>query len=209
MTGCNLGTANWVYMTQKHNKTAAVYKNIVPLHTEISISSDRKDSKGMFDFTAIDFETAAGYIPCSLGIAVVRENEVVHVENHLIKPICYPYFQWYAQKIHGIHKEDVADAPTFDILWPQIEKYFNHTMLIAHNAAFDINVLRRTLAHYKIPRPQARYMCSYILAKQAWRNNHKFSLDYLCNQEMIELNHHHSDSDAQACAKLLLKEAEV
>lgn len=163
----------------------------------------------MFDFTAIDFETAAGYVPCSIGIATVRNNEVTNVENHLIKPICFPYFQWYAQKIHGIHKEDVEDAPTFDVLWPQIEHHFQHTMLIAHNAAFDINVLRRTLAHYKIPRPTARYMCSYILAKQTWRGNQKFSLDYLSAQENIQLNHHHSDSDAEACARLLLREAEV
>lgn len=163
----------------------------------------------MLDFTAIDFETASGYIPCSIGIAVVRNNQVVSVENHLIKPICYPYFQWYAQKIHGIHKEDVADAPTFDVLWKDIEKHFSHTMLIAHNAAFDINVLRKTLAHYKIPRPQAKYMCSYILAKKAWNGNQKFSLDFLSQQEHIQLNHHHSDSDAEACARLLLREAEI
>lgn len=163
----------------------------------------------MFDFTAIDFETAVGYIPCSIGIAIVRNNEVVNVENHLIKPICYPYFQWYAQKIHGIHKEDVENAPTFDILWEKIKHYFDNTMLVAHNASFDMNVLRRTLAHYKIPRPQARYMCSYILAKKTWKNNQKFSLDFLAEQENIELNHHHSDSDAYACAKLLLREAEV
>lgn len=163
----------------------------------------------MFDFTAIDFEAAAGYMPCSIGIAVVKDSKVVEVENHLIKPICFPYFQWYAQKIHGIHEQDVADQPTFDKLWPKIEKYFADTMIIAHNAAFDINVLRKTLAHYKISRPQARYMCSYVLARKVWNNNQKYSLDFLCSQEKIELNHHHSDSDALACAKLLLREAEI
>ncbi len=163
----------------------------------------------MFDFTAIDFESATGYIPCSIGIAVVRNNEIVNVENHLIKPICFPYFQWYAQKIHGIHEKDVANAPTFDVLWPQIEQYFSDTMLIAHNAAFDINVLRKTLCHYKIPKPQARYMCSYILARKVWKDNQKYSLDFLSEQENIQLNHHHSDSDALACAKLFLREAEI
>ncbi|MGP1515378.1 MAG: 3'-5' exonuclease [Bacteroidales bacterium] len=163
----------------------------------------------MFDFTAIDFETATGYIPCSLGIAVVKDSNVVSVENYLIKPICYPYFQWFAQKIHGITKEDVKDAPTFDELWPRIAHFFTDTMLIAHNASFDMNVLRKTLLYYHIPKPKARYMCSYILAKKTWKDNQKFSLDFLSEQEKIELNHHHSDSDAYACAKLLLREAEV
>ncbi|MBP3253099.1 MAG: 3'-5' exonuclease [Bacteroidales bacterium] len=163
----------------------------------------------MFSFTAVDFETAAGYIPCSVGIAVVEDNKITEVRTELIKPICFPYFHWYAQRIHGIYKQDVENAPTFEELWPEIKHYFSDTMLIAHNAAFDINVLRRTLAHYQLPRPYARYMCSYILAKKTWKNNAKFSLDFLSNQENIPLNHHHADSDAAACAMLLLREAEV
>lgn len=163
----------------------------------------------MFSFTTIDFETAEGYIPCSIGIAVVEDNKVVKVDNKLIKPICYPHFNWFAQRIHGIHKEDVKDAPTFAEIWNDLLPLLNNTMILAHNAAFDINVLRKTLAYYKIAKPNARYMCTYILARKTWENNQKFSLDFLCNQEHISLNHHHSDSDAQACAKLFLREAEV
>ncbi len=163
----------------------------------------------MFSFTAIDFETATDYIPCSIGIALVRDNKIIKVINRLIKPICYPYFHYYAQKIHGIHKEDVANEPTFDLIWPEISPYFEDTMIVAHNAAFDINVLRKTLAYYHLQRPKARYMCTYIIAKKTWRESKKFSLDYLSNQEHIQLDHHHSDSDAQACAKLLIKEAEI
>lgn len=163
----------------------------------------------MFSFTAIDFETATNYIPCSIGIVVVKDNDITEVINRFIKPICFPYFHYYAQRIHGIHKEDVANKPTFDVVWSEISKYFDNTIIIAHNAAFDINVLRKTLNHYNIPRPVARYMCTYLLARKTWKNSTKFSLDYLSNQEHITLNHHHSDSDAEACAKLFLREAEI
>ena len=138
----------------------------------------------MFDFVAIDFETATNYIPCSLGIAVVKQSQVVEVRNWLIKPICFPYFHFYAQKIHGIHKEDVENEPTFDLIWNEVEPYLEDTIIAAHNASFD------------------------ILAKKVWKESTKYSLDFLSNQEHIELNHHHSDSDAEACAKLLIKEAE-
>jgi DNA polymerase-3 subunit epsilon len=162
----------------------------------------------VFDFVAIDFETATNYIPCSLGIAVVKQSQIVEVRNWLIKPICFPYFHFYAQKIHGIHKEDVENEPTFDLLWNEIEPYLQNTIIVAHNANFDVNVLRKTLFHYHIPKPKSRYLCTYVLARFVWKESKKFSLDFLSNQEHIELNHHHSDSDAEACARLLLKEAE-
>ncbi|MBR1769334.1 MAG: 3'-5' exonuclease [Bacteroidales bacterium] len=162
----------------------------------------------MFSFTAIDFETAHMYFPCSLGVARVEDNKITEVRNWLIKPICYPYFHYYAQKIHGIHKEDVANEPTFDMIWNEIKPYLDGTMLLAHNASFDINVLRKTLKYYRLSKPDSKYMCTYVLSRDVWKESKKFSLDYLCNLEHIELNHHHSDSDAAACAELFLKEAE-
>lgn len=163
----------------------------------------------MFDFVAIDFETADNYIPCSLGLAVVRQSQIVETRSWLIKPICYPYFHFYAQKIHGIHKEDVAFEPEFDELWSEMSPYLESQILVAHNASFDINVLRKTLRHYKLPIPSARYYCSYQIARLTWPESPKYSLDYLCNQIGFEFCHHKADADAEACAKVLLKEAEV
>lgn len=162
----------------------------------------------MFSFTAIDFEVADKWWPCSLGLAKVVDSAVVEVRNWLIKPVCYPHFQFYAQKIHGIYKEDVADKPTFDLIWDEVKPYLDGTMLLAHGAASDIKVLRETLKKYRIKKPDSRYMCTYVLARDIWKENRKFSLDYLCEMEHISLNHHHSDSDAEACAGLFLLEAE-
>lgn len=163
----------------------------------------------MFDFVAIDFETADKYIPCSLGIAVVKNSEITETHNWLIKPICYPYFHFYAQKIHGIHKKDVEFSPEFDKLWEEVRPYLDNQILIAHNASFDINVLRKTLRHYKMELPTARYFCTYQIARLVWADSPKYSLDYLCHNFGFEFQHHKSDADAVGCAKLLLKEAEV
>lgn len=163
----------------------------------------------MFDFVAIDFETADTYKPCSLGIAMVKSSEVVLVKHWYIKPICYPYFHFYAQKVHGIHKEDVKNEPEFDELWHEVEPYIRDRIIIAHNASFDLAVLRKTLKHYKLQVPQLYYYCTQRIAKKAWPNNKKSSLDYLCKQENIELDHHRADSDARACAELFIREMEV
>lgn len=162
----------------------------------------------MFDFVALDFETADKYIPCSLGLAVVSNSQIVEKRNWLIKPICYPYFHYYAQRIHGIHKDDVKFEPEFDELWNEIKPYLESQVLVAHNASFDINVLRKTLRHYKLEIPSARYYCTYQIARLVWQQSPKFSLDYLCNEMGFEFAHHKADSDAEACARLLLHEAE-
>lgn len=162
----------------------------------------------MFDFVALDFETADKYIPCSLGLAVVSNSQIVEKRNWLIKPICYPYFHYYAQRIHGIHKDDVKFEPEFDELWNEIKPYLESQVLVAHNASFDINVLRKTLRHYKLEIPPARYYCTYQIARLVWQQSPKFSLDYLCNEMGFEFSHHKADSDAEACARLLLHEAE-
>lgn len=165
----------------------------------------------MFTFTAIDFETALRYYPCSIGIALVENNQLVEVTNRLIKPVCYPYFERYAQSIHHIHKEDVENEPLFKSIYNDILPKLQNKIIVAHNAAFDINVLRFIMRYYNFNPEElnAHYLCTYLLSRKVWPDNGKFSLDYLSNQHNIQLNHHHSDSDAQACALLLLKEAET
>jgi len=166
-------------------------------------------SNTCFDFVAIDFETAHRYIPCSLGLAVVRNSQIVEVKNWLIKPMCFPYFHFYAQKIHGIHRKDVENEPPFNELWKEIMPYLEGNVLVAHNAVFDVNVLRKTLLYYHLPKPKSRYFCSYQIARKVWSEQTKFSLDVLCEQHNIALERHKAEQDAIACAKIFMKELEV
>jgi len=163
----------------------------------------------MIDFVAIDFETADINCPCSLGVAVVRDSKIVLVKQWLIKPSCYPYFHFYAQKIHGIHKEDVKFEPEFDELWHEIKPYIENQTLVAHNASFDMSILRKTLDFYEIEHPKFSHFCTYQIARLAWKDYKKYSLDFLCEKENIDFKHHNADSDAYACARLLLREMEV
>ena len=59
----------------------------------------------MIDFVALDFETADPTHPCSLGIAVVEDSQITLVKHWLIKPACYPYFHFYAQKFMALRKK--------------------------------------------------------------------------------------------------------
>lgn len=98
-----------------------------------------------YDFIAIDFETANSYYDsaCSIGIAAMRGGKVVDKFYSLIKP--FGKFSSQNIAIHGITPEDVKSAPLATDLLEAIQPYFSpHWPIVAHNAYFDISVLRNS-----------------------------------------------------------------
>ena len=45
-------------------------------------------------------------------------------------------------KIHGIHEEMLADQPYIDIVLRVFHRFCDETVLVAHNAAFDMRMLQ-------------------------------------------------------------------
>ncbi|KGE84809.1 MAG: exonuclease domain-containing protein [bacterium] len=157
-------------------------------------------------FLAIDFETANSQrnSPCEIGLVVVEDFEIVDQQAFLIRPRDN-YFDFYNTEIHGIDESMVENEPEFDIIYDKLEKYFEHYPIIAHNAAFDISVLRHTLDLYKIDYPETQYACTYQMSKQISKELLSFRLDYLCDYYEIELDHHRALSDASGCAQLAIQ----
>ncbi len=163
------------------------------------------------DFVTIDFETATPQrdSPCEVGVTVVRNKRIVETRSWLIKPLYYPNFNSFNVAVHGIRPFDVKDQPDFRELWPVLKPYLDGQFLIAHNASFDMSVLRKTLATYNIPVPEARYSCSLKFSKNIWKGMNKYDLKTLCNMHRIDFLHHRAASDAHACAALSLKAIEL
>jgi DNA polymerase III subunit epsilon len=120
-------------------------------------------------FLALDFETATSEptSACEIGVALVEGGRVTSSAGWLIKPPQWPYFQAMNVQVHGIRPADVAQSPTFAALWPELQRWFAAApTLIAHNAAFDMKVLRASLAHSKLPVPNTQYACSVQFARR-------------------------------------------
>ena len=162
------------------------------------------------DFLALDFETATPQwnSPCELGIAVVRDGVVKEVRNWLIKPASWPYFSPWNVAVHGIRPADVAGSPTFDEIWEEVGPLMQQSTIVAHNASFDMGVLRGTLASYRIQHPLFQYFCSVSLAKRIWPHMPKFDLKTLCTRHSIPLVHHRAGNDAEATARLVIRAGE-
>lgn len=154
---------------------------------------------------AIDFETANPQrnSACSIGIAIADDDGSITCHHFYIRPEpCY--FGGIQMGIHGITPNDVANAPTLPELWPQIWPLIDGALVIAHNAPFDMSVLRASLAGQG-----GDFSFSYIdtcaMAKDMlpMLSNHK--LNNLCDYFNIELDHHRADSDARATLELFFR----
>ncbi|MGB3618171.1 MAG: exonuclease domain-containing protein [Catalinimonas sp.] len=162
------------------------------------------------NFLALDFETASARRDsiCEVGIAHVANGEVVETRAWHVRPEPN-YFAWQNTRIHGIDAAMVADAPTFGELWREIGPRFDGCTLIAHNASFDLSVLRHGLQGYGQPFPTLRYACTVQLARRAWPGQPSYSLGKIAPWLGIDLQHHSAASDARAAALLVLRAAEA
>lgn len=161
------------------------------------------------DFVALDFETAnssRGSV-CSIGLVEYEKGKLKKEYYRLVKPK-QNYFAGINVSIHGITKDDVADAPEFDVLWEsEIRELLEGKFLVAHNAQFDMSVLRAVLDQYNLPYPMLAYNCTVNISKKTWALP-RYKLNIVSDYLGIELDHHHALDDARASAEILLKAAE-
>jgi DNA polymerase-3 subunit epsilon len=155
------------------------------------------------DFVAIDFETATGSYEsaCSLGIAVVQGLQVTETWYGLLQPPQNRYEEGNV-RIHGITPAQTADAPTLDQVWPQISRFFEGNLVVAHNARFDTSVLRSSL-HQSDSIPNFKWADTVQMVKNIVPGRH--GLDACCAYFGISLEHHHNAlDDAVACANVAI-----
>ncbi|MDR1584293.1 MAG: 3'-5' exonuclease [Prevotellaceae bacterium] len=162
---------------------------------------------GRLDFVAIDFETGMQKLESAVSVGLVKfinNQEVDHYYSLIRPPRLYirPDFT----EIHGITVEDVCDAPSFVDLWEKdIRPFIKGLPLAAHNALFDMGVLRAVLAHYDIPEPKLRCYCSLKSARKVWPDFKSHALTALARQFKITYDAHNALADARTCGIILLR----
>lgn len=155
-------------------------------------------------FTAIDFETANSNRAsiCSVGLAVVEGGKIIRRVRQLIRPQP-PVFSSFNISIHGITKQDVADAPVFAEYWATLRSNIQGP-LVAHNAGFDMSCLCRALDQSKMPYPEIDCYCTLVLSRLAWPHRSSYKLPRVAQSLGITFQHHDAEEDAAACALILL-----
>ncbi len=159
-------------------------------------------------FVAIDFETAdcGSDSACAVALIRVEGTEIVARQSCLIRPP-RPYFQF--TYIHGINWSHVKEKPAFAELWPGFAGILDGAaFLAAHNAPFDRNVLRTCCDVANLPMPIQPFVCTVQLARKTW-GLRRAKLPDVCAYLGLPLKHHDADSDAEACARIVIAAKKV
>lgn len=139
----------------------------------------------------------------AIGITVIEEGMIVDSFFSLVDP--ETHFDYFNTRLTGISAQTVIGAPNFAELWEQIEPLMSSGILVAHNAVFDMGVLKKCLHDYGIGwKSTAKYICT-VQAGRRLLPEISHSLNVMCDYYGISLDHHQAASDSNACAKILLR----
>lgn len=156
----------------------------------------------MKDFAAIDFETANSERSsvCSVGVVIVKNNEIVDSFYSLINPEPN-YYNYWCTKVHGLTNQDTDDAPIFPEVWKQIAPLIEGLPLVAHNSPFDESCLKAVFRVYQMDYPDYKFYDTLSTVRRTMKGleNHQLhTVAAVCGYQLD--NHHHALADAEACA---------
>ncbi len=153
---------------------------------------------------AIDFETAnyAANSACALGIVSIENGKITKKGYRLIRP---PRMSFMFSYLHGISWSDVKNEDNFANVWNDFQEFWTGAnYFVAHNAAFDRNVLSACCTSSGRAPPRVPFICTVRIARAHW-NFRPANLANVCNELGIALKHHDAASDALACATIAVR----
>ena len=163
------------------------------------------------DFTAIDFETANSSMAsaCSVGLVKVRDGQVVDRIGWFIRPPRgHDHFIDWNTRIHGITADMVVDAPSWLDQMADLLAFTGDDHLVAHNAGFDMGVIKAACLATGFTIPLYRYFCSLQIARNTYTLDSYKLPSVAAAAGFSDFPHHDAVADAEACAAIIIHAAE-
>ncbi|SFS08507.1 DNA polymerase-3 subunit epsilon [Microbacterium sp. cf046] len=164
------------------------------------------------DFTAIDFETAnsSNASACAVGLVRVRDGRVVATTGWLIQPPPgHDRFFELNTRIHGLRAEDVDGAKTWSEQLDDLAAFVGDDVLVAHNAGFDMMVLRRACEATGDSYAPYRYVCSLQVSRKLYDLESYRLPSVAAAAGFLDFPHHDPTADALACAHIMVHAAQL
>jgi len=157
-------------------------------------------------FSVVDVETT-GFSPQRgdrvVEIGVVRLNPQLQIEE-TFETLVNPRRDVGPTSIHGITAEMVCHAPLFEDIAPSLLRFVDGTMIVAHNAPFDVRFLNSELGRSRFEDRILSQICTLELARRYIFDLPSLKLPCLCEYFGINAKGVHSAlADSEATAMLL------
>ena len=171
------------------------------------IVTNEKGQDFSSDFVVFDIETT-GFSPVNnriieIGAVKVQSGEITDHFSTFVNPQVPIPFE--IQKLTGIRDEMVLDAPLIETILPEFLSFCEGTVLVAHNANFDMSFIKENAARLDYPQ-DFTYVDTVGIARILLPGQAKHTLDAVAKTLGISLeNHHRAVDDAQATAEIFVK----
>ena len=152
--------------------------------------------------TAIDFETTSINNPRATEIGLVALDlklDPVATYETVINP--GKSVNKRSLGVSRLSMEQINSANPFSAYWPDIYPFINNRILVAHNAQFDMKVLKAELESISISKMPPS-ICTCQLSRKINSETDIHRLIHLASLFDIPLNAHRAISDAKACGAL-------
>lgn len=189
----------------KHNNYPNFWKQYVTLFKPKQPKSIENTRFIVFDTETTGLNIDTDKI-LSIGAISIIKN-VIDVADNFEIYLKQDEFNAKTVKIHGILKEGNFNKISETVAIEQFINYIGNAVLVAHHAAFDIQMINEALNRINLPKLKNKSIDTGILYKklEGKKNNH-FSLDILCKEFNIPKHDRHTASgDAYITALLFLK----
>lgn len=145
----------------------------------------------------IDVETPNRYNDsiCSIAWILRDEQEEIKREYQLINP--ESSFDSMNISIHGIKPDDVSESPTFIEYWNKtLNTLCDSSIIIAHNAPFDLSVISKALYSKNLEIPRIKYIDTMPLFRILHPNEScklkdiakRYGIEYQSHNAMADVN---------------------
>lgn len=159
-------------------------------------------------FVVFDLETTGAKAPpcriTEIGAYLVKGGVIAEEFHSLVNPQSpIPAF---ITSLTGISDEMVSDAPLFCDIAPRFLEFIGDSVLVAHNARFDMGFLNheigRVFEEYRVWNPS---LCTVQLSRRLLPQIENHKLNTVASHYSVKLiNHHRACEDAKATAEIFV-----
>jgi DNA polymerase III epsilon subunit family exonuclease len=171
------------------------------------------DSKGkriyrsvVFDVETTGGSTRLGDRVIEIGAVAIEGKSIVD-EFHSLISTTQP-INPFAYRVHGITKEMLDGQPTADKIIPKFNKFIKNSILVAHNASFDVRFIQNEFTKHNLKFNNVCF-CTLKLGRSLYPDLESHNLLTLYHQFYTKPpgRMHRALEDARVTAKIWMKVA--
>ncbi|MDA3833226.1 MAG: 3'-5' exonuclease [Spirochaetales bacterium] len=166
-------------------------------------------------YVALDVETT-GFSPkngdrvIEIGAVAIENQSIIAKFSSLID--VDKRIPWQVQQVHGITNEMLEGEPKPDVVWSEFYKFIAGSILVAHNASFDIRFLTHEFALLGMSLNN-QSLCTLKMSRNLYPNlpNHKLETvsRYLLGESCRQMQMHRALDDAKLAGMIWLEMGKV